>query len=148
MEAVAVPSPGMTRAMSQALLRALASTVLYVHFAVILFNIFWLVVVPLGAWRGWIFVRSFRWRAAHLIVLALVAGQAIAGALCFLTIWQNELLRAAGGPPGNASLIDRLVTRAVFWPLPMWAFVVLYLAVLAYAAALWWLIPPNRLHRW
>ena len=120
----------------------LASTVLYAHFAVIVFNVFWLVAVPVGAWHGWAFVRSFRWRAAHLISLAVVALQAVAGSLCFLTIWQNDLLFAAGGPPEKVSMIERLVTRAVFWPLPMWVFVVLYVAAVVFAVALWWVVPP------
>ena len=130
--------------MSPELLRATASLVLYLHFAVVVFNMFWLVAIPLGGWVGWSFVRSFWWRVAHLAVLAVVAVQAVVGALCFLTIWQNALIRAAGGPPGERSLLDELVTRAIFWPLPMWAFVVLYVAAAAFAIALWWLVPPHR----
>jgi len=133
--------------MSPGFLRALASAVLYLHFVIVLFNIFWLVAVPLGAWQGWAFVRSFWWRAAHVASLAVVAVQTVAGALCFLTIWQSDLIRAAGGPAGDMSSIERLVSRAVFWPLPFWAFAVLYLAALAYAAALWWLVPPHKLSR-
>ena len=132
--------------MSPEVLRALASAILYVHFAVVLFNLFWLAAVPIGAWRHWDFVRSFWWRAAHLASLAVVAFQVIAGSLCFLTVWQNDLLREAGGTE-DASIIERLVTRAVFWPLPIWAFAVLYVAALAYAVALWWLVPPRMLRR-
>ena len=130
--------------MSPELLRALASIVLYLHFAVVVFNVFWLVAIPMGAWLGWAFVRSFSWRVAHLAVLAVVALQAVVGALCFLTIWQVALIRAAGGPAGETSWLDRLVTRAIFWPLPMWAFVVLYVAAAAFAVAMWWLVPPRR----
>jgi hypothetical protein len=130
--------------MSPELLRAAASAVLYLHFAVIVFNVFWIVAIPLGAWRGWTFVRSLGWRAAHLIVLTVVAIQAVVGALCFLTIWQGSLLGAAGGPAGETSLIETIVTRLIFWPLPLWAFVVLYVAAFAYALAMWWLVPPYR----
>jgi hypothetical protein len=130
--------------MSPELLRAAASAVLYLHFAVVVFNVFWMVAIPLGAWRGWIFIRSFWWRAAHLVVLAVVALQAVVGALCFLTIWQNALVRAAGEPPGEPPLIETIVTRLVFWPLPLWAFIVLYVAAFGYAIAMWWLVPPHK----
>ena len=133
--------------MSPEFLRVLASAVLYLHFAVVLFNIFWLIAIPLGARQGWMFVRSFGWRVVHLIVLAVVALQAAIGALCFLTVWQAQLLKAAGGPANDMSALDRLIARAVFWPLPFWAFVVLYLAALSYAVALWWLFPPRPLLR-
>ena len=130
--------------MSPELLRAAASAVLYLHFAVVVFNVFWIVAIPLGAWRGWTFVHSFRWRAAHLILLGVVALQAVVGALCFLTVWQNALLRTAGGPAGETSPIERIVTRLVFWPLPLWAFVVIYVMAFAYAIVMWRLVPPHR----
>jgi hypothetical protein len=131
--------------MNAALFRAAAAAVLYTHFALVLFNVFWLIAVPLGAWRGWRFVRSFGWRTAHLVSLAVVALQVLLGRFCFLTIWQNDLISAAGGPPATPSLIERLVTRAIFWPLPMWAFIVLYVGALVYTLALWRLVPPKFL---
>jgi hypothetical protein len=130
--------------MTPELLRAAAAAVLYLHFAVVVFNVFWIVAIPLGAWRGWTFIRSFWWRSAHLIVLAVVALQAAVGALCLLTIWQGSLLRAAGSAAGEPSLLETIVTRLIFWPLPLWAFVVLYVMAVVYALAMWWLVPPHR----
>ena len=130
--------------MSPELLQAAASAVLYVHFAVVVFNVFWIVAIPLGAWRGWNFIRSVWWRGAHVVVLAVVAVQAAVGALCFLTVWQSALLRAAGDTPSEPSLIETIVTRLIFWPLPLWAFVVIYLAAFGYTLAMWWLVPPYR----
>ncbi len=130
--------------MSPELLRAAASAVLYVHFAVVVFNVFWIVAIPLGAWRRWNFIRSFWWRGAHVFVLAVVALQALVGALCFLTLWQSFLLRAAGSPADEPSLIETVVTRLIFWPLPLWAFVAIYVAAFGYTLAMWWLVPPYR----
>lgn len=123
-----------------------ALVVLYFHFAVVLFNVFWLVVVPLGAWLGWNFVRSFRWRIVHLAALVIVAAQAAAGRLCFLTIFQNELQAASGGaaPP---SLFTRLVFDAIYWPLPDWVFAPLYVLAFAFAVFLWFAVPPRRPRR-
>ena len=123
-----------------------ALAVLYFHFAVVLFNLFWLIAVPVGAWLGLRFVRNYWWRAAHIAVLILVAAQAVAGRLCFLTILQNNLQGRAGDitPP---SLITRIVTRAIYWPLPDWAFAPLYVLALVWAALLWIYVPPRRTHR-
>jgi hypothetical protein len=117
----------------------LGQAVLAAHLAVIAFNLFGLIAIPLGAWRGWAFVRIRWWRALHLASLAVVAVQAAAGRACFLTLWQGEL---SGG--GRAPLIMRWVNSVVYWPLPMWAFTAAYAAVLVYAAALWFYVPPNR----
>lgn len=120
--------------------------VLYLHLAVVLFNVFWLVAVPLGAWFGWTFVRSFRWRIIHLAALVVVAAQAAAGRLCFLTILQNDLQAASGGAT-QPSLPTRIVMDAIYWPLPDWAFTPVYILALAFAAILWITVPPRRPRR-
>ena len=129
---------------AQAVFASLADLVLALHVGVILFNLFGLVAVPLGAWRGWRFVRIPWWRALHLALLLGVAVQALAGRACLLTLWQAALTEAAGQAGDVRPLIRRWVEWLIFWPLPDWAFAVLYVAVLAYAAALWWLVPPRR----
>lgn len=121
--------------MSPALLPAL---VLALHLGVIAFNIFGLVAIPLGGWRGWAFVRLRGWRLLHLASLAVVAAQALLGRACFLTIWQGDLSGAQGPPP----LIMRFVNSLIYWPLPMWVFTAAYVAVFAYVVALWFLVPP------
>lgn len=129
------------------LLYGLAAVVFWIHVAVVLFNVFGLVAIPLGAWRGWAFVRVFWWRALHLGLLILVAVQVLLGRVCFLTIWQSDLLQQAGEPASDLPMIQRWVTSIIFWPLPLWFFAVLYLAVCGYALLLWWLVPPRRAPR-
>jgi hypothetical protein len=134
----------MAASMSPAILMRLADAVLLLHFAIILFNIFGLVVIPLGAWRGWAFVRIFWWRALHLGILAVVALQAVLERACFLTLWQADLLRQASTPASQAPLIQSWIGRLIFWPLPPWFFVALYLAVWIYTLVLWRMVPPRR----
>jgi len=129
--------------MSQEELGRLADAIFWTHVAVIAFNIFGLVAVPLGAWRGGHFVRIFWWRALHLGVLGLVALQALLGQACVLTIWQSDLLVRAGKPASDAPLIQRWLAEIIFWSLPLWVFVLLYLAIWIYALLLWRLVPPR-----
>jgi hypothetical protein len=118
----------------------LAIVILAIHVAVIAFNLFGLVAIPLGGWRGWRFVRVLWWRALHLAALAAVALQALFGRACFLTLWQDAL----GGGATPTPLIVRWVNRMIYWPLPLWFFAALYVAVFAYTLALWFLVPPGR----
>jgi Protein of Unknown function (DUF2784) len=122
---------------------ALADLVLLIHLGVIAFNVFGLIVIPLGAWLRWAFVRVFWWRALHLASLAVVALQALLGRVCFLTIWQAAL--AAPGHEGMPTpLIARWINGLIYWPLPLWVFALLYLAVCIFALLLWRLVPPQR----
>jgi hypothetical protein len=122
----------------------LAHAVLFFHLAIILFNLFGLVIIPLGAWRGWGVVRIFWWRALHLAILALVAVQAAVDRVCVLTAWQGALERAAGEAASDAPFIARIVNRLIFWPLPIWVFAAAYVAVCVYALLLWRFVPPTR----
>jgi Protein of Unknown function (DUF2784) len=121
----------------------LADAVLFVHLAIILFNLFGLVVIPLGGWLRWRFVRIFWWRALHVAVLALVALQAVLGQVCFLTFWQEALQAAAGAAIRQQPLIAGFVDRLIYWNLPLWVFAALYVAVWVYVLALWWWVPPR-----
>jgi hypothetical protein len=119
----------------------LAETVLAAHLVIILFNLFGLVAVPVGAVCGWHFVRILWWRVLHVLLLAAVAAQAVLGRACILTLWQSDLAGAAARP---APLIAGWIDRLVYWPLPLWVFAVLYALVFGYALALFWLVPPRR----
>lgn len=121
----------------------LADAILLGHVVVIAFNVFGLIAIPLGAWRGWRFVRVVWWRALHVALLAVVALQALLDRLCFLTEWQNYFLQQAGETASSAPLIQRWVSSVIFWPLPLWFFTVLYVLIWIYVAALWWLVPPT-----
>lgn len=118
----------------------LAAGVLGLHLLIIAFNIAGLVVVPLGIWRGWRWVREPLWRSLHLLALAVVALQAVLGRACFLTVWQDDLQHAAAHTP----LIQKWVDSLIYWPLPMAFFMMVYVLVFVYVVLLWWRWPPRR----
>ncbi|HEY3909636.1 MAG TPA: DUF2784 family protein [Stellaceae bacterium] len=120
---------------------AAAEAILAGHVAIILFNLFGLIAVPIGALCGWRFVRIAWWRVLHIALLAVVAVQAVAGRACILTLWQAAMSGAAAAP---TPLIMDWVDRLIYWRLPIWVFGALYLAVFGYALALFWLVPPRR----
>ena len=121
-------------------MESFAVLVLAVHLAVIAFNLFGLVAIPLGAWRGWAFVRVRWWRALHLASLAVVALQAMLGRACFLTIWQGDLSSTAHVQPMIAGWMNQLI----YWPLPLWVFAAAYVVVFVYVIALWIWVRPGR----
>ncbi|MGZ3375988.1 MAG: DUF2784 family protein [Phenylobacterium sp.] len=117
----------------------LAQAILTFHLGVIVFNVVGLVAIPLGAALGWRWVRARWWRLVHLASWAVVAVQAALGRACFLTLWQDNFTGATAQPP----LIERWVERAIYWPLPVWVFAAIYLALFALVVAFWWLVPTR-----
>jgi hypothetical protein len=88
-------------------------------------------------------VRVCWWRALHPALLAVPVLQALLGRACFLTLWQAMLEQEAGARASQEPLA-RLVKSVIFWPLPIWFFVALYVAIWIYALVLWWPVPPTR----
>lgn len=114
-------------------------SILALHLAIIAFNVAGCVLVPIGAWRRWRWVRGFWWRLAHVLSFAVVAAQALAGRVCFLTLWQDDLAGHAHAQPLIAGWINRLV----YWPLPLWVFAVAYVVLFVYVLALWAAVRPR-----
>lgn len=121
--------------------RAAVLLVLAVHLAVIVFNVAGLILIPLGARRGWRFVRRRDLRLLHLLSLTVLALQAVLGRACFLTILQSRLEGRVGRTP---PLLAHWIDRVIYWPLPLAFFTALYVAVWIYVLALWYFVPPGR----
>jgi len=119
----------------------LASLILLIHLLVILFNLFGLVVIPLGAWRGWQFVYAPAWRLLHIASLGMTALQAAMGKACFLTIWELKLSADQDDPD---PMIMKWINSLIYWPIPIWAFSIIYLLLFAYVVTLLWFVPIRR----
>jgi hypothetical protein len=122
---------------------AAAAVILALHFLVVAFNIFGMIAVPLGARRGWRFVRVAWWRILHLALMAMVAVQALFGRACILTIWQTAL-ENGGDPAAAQPMIQRWMEAVLFWDLPPWLFAAAYTVLFVYCLALWVVVPPAR----
>src|SRR5579871_5472740 len=123
--------------MSPRLYALAADVVLWFHVGIVLFNVFGLVVIPLGAWQGWPFVRIMWWRLLHIVLMAIVMLQAAMGHACFLTLWQAALNESSGEPAAAMPMIQRWVSAVIFWQMPIWVFALIYAAAFVYCLALW-----------
>ena len=120
---------------------ALADLILILHFAFVLFIVGGLALIWAGACLGWRWVRNFWLRTAHLAAMLFVAGEALAGMWCPLTVWE-DLLR--GGVPGETAFIARWIHRILFYSFPEWVFTVAYLVFALVVATTWWRVRPER----
>lgn len=125
-----------------------ADALLVVHAAIVLFVVLGQVLILLGGWRGWAWIRQpvFRW--AHLATIGIVVLQAWLGRLCPLTIWEQDLRELAGQASHNESFVGYWISRWLYWDLPPWVFVLVYTTFAALVVACWrWWPPLRRLNR-
>jgi hypothetical protein len=122
---------------------ALADIVLFVHFAFVAFVVGGLAAVWLGAALGWRWIRNFNFRVAHLAAIAFVAGEALLGVMCPLTVWEDAL-RGRGSEVG---FIARFIRGVMFYELPPWVFTAAYVGFAVIVALTLWLVPPQARRR-
>ena len=123
--------------------RLLADFLVLFHFAYVAFVAFGLPVILIGGWLGWSWVRNFWFRVVHLAAILIVAGQALLGIICPLTVWESQLRRAGGGEAIPGTFMGRLVHSMLFFDLPHWAFTLGYCIFGILVVAAWILVPPR-----
>ena len=128
----------------QRLWLALADLALVIHAAVVAFFVVGLVLIWVGRFRGWAFVRNFWFRAAHLAAIGVVAAESLGGFVCPLTMWEDRLRLLAGGQQRYAgSFIQHWLHRLIFFDFGERVFTIAYLAFFLAVALSFWLIPPR-----
>ena len=118
----------------------LADLVLIVHFAFVIFVTGGLASIGIGAVAGWQWVRNFWFRVAHLGAIVFVAGEALAGVWCPLTVWEAQLR----GVRAEKSFLAQWIHKLMFYSVPEWVFTVAYVAFALAVAVTFWLAPPIR----
>ena len=89
---------------------------------------------------GWSWIRNpwFRW--LHLAAILFIAAEALLGAACPLTVWE-DLLRGGLHPE---SFIGRWTRRLLYYSAPEWVFTAAYAAWAAATLVTLVLVPPRR----
>ena len=123
----------------------LADAVLVLHVAFVAFVIIGLLLVWIGWLRRWAFVRNFWFRATHLAAIGVVATESVAGIVCPLTSWENQLRFLAGGEVYyQGSFIQHWLHRVMFFDCGERIFTMSYVAFFLFVALSLWLVPPRR----
>jgi hypothetical protein len=118
----------------------LADSLLVLHFLIAGFIVLGLILVWLGAFAGWRWIRNPWFRYLHLAAIAFVAAEALLGYACPLTVWE-DLLRGGARPE---TFVGRWVARLLYYSAPEWVFTAAYCAWTAASLATLSLVPPRR----
>jgi hypothetical protein len=124
----------------------LADLVVAVHLAYVSFVLFGQVAIVLGICFKWSWVRNFWFRVIHLLMITIVAVEAILDITCPLTTWEFNLRKLAGQRSEEGSFIGRLLHDLMFFSAPPWVFTACYIGFALLVLGTFILAPP-RWHR-
>lgn len=117
----------------------LADFVLLAHFAITVFLVIGMLLIPLGAYWHWSWVRARRMRQIHAGLMALIALEAFFNITCPLTVLE-ALLRHATAP--KSFWADQL-SKILYWDLPLEFFTILYVCCVIWILYLWKSVSPH-----
>lgn len=120
-----------------------ADAILLLHALFVAFVIMGLLLIFVGKFLSWSWVRSpwFRW--AHLIGIGVVVIQAWLGVICPLTIWESALRSKAGDAVYAGSFIAHWLEALLYYRAPEWVFVAAYTAFGLLVGISWFWVRPR-----
>ena len=120
-----------------------ADTILFVHGMFVIFIVFGLLLIYLGRWRYWQWVRNPWFRLTHLLGIGVVATQSWFGIICPLTTWEMALRSKAGEAVYTGTFISNWVSELLYIQAPPWFFVGCYTSFGALVLFSWFFVRPR-----
>ena len=118
----------------------LADLVLITHFAIAAFLALGMLLIPLGAYWHWAWVRSRRLRQIHMGLMVLIAIEALFHITCPLTTLEAYLRKSTAPESFWADQLGKIL----YWDLPLEFFTILYGCCVVWALFLWKSVPPRN----
>lgn len=123
---------------------AVADLVLILHVAFVAFVVAGLLLIWIGGFCGWRWIRNPWFRALHLAGIGLVVVEAWLGFVCPLTTLEMALRERAGDATYHSSFIEHWLQQLLYYEAPAWVFVAGYtLFGMAVAGSWWWFRPRS-----
>ncbi len=110
----------------------------------VLFVVGGLLLIFVGHFLNWPFVRNPWFRTLHLVAIGIVVVQSWLEKVCPLTIWEMALREKAGGVTYTGSFISHWLGTLLYYQAPQWVFVLCYTLFGLLVLASWFWVRPRR----
>ena len=120
-----------------------ADAMLILHALFVAFVVGGLILVHLGRFLSWQWVRNPWFRLAHLFGIGVVVIQSWLGIVCPLTIWEMNLRSKSGEAVYEGTFISHWLSELLYYQAPGWVFVICYTIFGVLALSSWFLVRPR-----
>ena len=117
----------------------LADIILILHFLIVIFITVCFLLIPIGYYYDWIWIKNFKLRLLHFGLMFLVTFETLVGITCPLTLIENHLR----GINNSKSFISFWIEKIIYWDFPTSFFMFLYFVFLGWTLLMWKIYPPK-----
>ena len=129
--------------MSDQIFMVLADVVLTLHVGFVVFVVAGLLLIYLGYFLQWSWVRNRVFRVLHLLAIGVVVIQSWLGIVCPLTTLEMWLRAQAGEITYAGSFIQHWMQQILYFDAPWWVFTAIYTAFASLVIVSWLVVRPN-----
>lgn len=127
----------------EAMYLVLADSLLVLHVAFVAYVVLGLLLIYLGHFLSWSWVRNLWFRTTHLIAIGIVVVQSWLGVICPLTTWEMALRSRAGDASYEGSFIQHWLQAILYFSAPEWVFILSYSVFGGLVLLSWFVIRPR-----
>ena len=120
----------------------LADVVVALHVAYVSYVVLGQLAIFVGVVLRWQWIRNIWFRTTHLIMMSIVAVEAILNITCPLTVWESKLRGLAGQPQSGETFMGRMLHNLIYYNAPEWVFTTGYISFALLVMATFVLPPP------
>ena len=117
----------------------LADIILILHFLVVIFITVGFLLIPIGYYYYWSWIRNFKLRLFHFGLMFIVTFETLVGITCPLTSIENYLR----GINNSKSFVSFWIEKIIYWDFPTSFFIFLYFVFLGWTLLMWKIYPPK-----
>jgi len=129
---------------SATMFRLSADSILLLHASFVLFVVIGLVLIFIGKFAHWSWIRNFWFRVAHLVAIGLVVIQSWFGVICPLTTLEMALRAKAGAATYRGAFVAHWLETLLYYEAPAWMFAAAYTIFGLLVVVSWFWIRPRR----
>jgi len=122
----------------------MADGVLLLHVLFVVFVLAGQLLIVLGAYQGWSWIRNWWFRIFHLGAIAIVVTQSWFSLICPLTTLEMRLRAQAGQEQYEGSFIQFWLERFLYYEAPAWLFIAVYTVFGLFVVITWFRFPPKK----
>jgi Protein of Unknown function (DUF2784) len=119
-----------------------ADVILFLHVFIVAFNVFGLILIFIGYFLKWSWVRNPWFRFAHVAAISVVIVQSWIGLACPFTTLEMALRSKAGETVYSGTFVSHWLESILYYQASPWFFVIIYTAFGAFVVVSWFMVRP------